>query len=69
MRLIVASLVAFVALAVVITPALAANPTGTGQPNQSCEDQAVRATRLQLGRLCERRGAGRVGRSGVTAAL
>ncbi len=39
MRLIVASLIAFVALAVVITPALAANPTGTGQPNQSCEEQ------------------------------
>jgi hypothetical protein len=39
MRLILASLIAFVALAVVIAPAVAANPPGTGQPNQSCEEQ------------------------------
>jgi hypothetical protein len=37
MRLILALLVTFVVLAVVIAPALAANPPGTGQPNQSCE--------------------------------
>ena len=39
MRLILASLIAFAALAIVVTPALAANPSGTGQPNQSCEEQ------------------------------
>ena len=39
MRLFVASLIVLVALAVLISPALAANPPGTGQPNQSCEDQ------------------------------
>jgi hypothetical protein len=39
MRLILVSLVAFVLLAVVITPAIAANPSGSGQPNQSCEEQ------------------------------
>jgi hypothetical protein len=39
MRLIVVSAIAFVALALVVTPAFAANPAGTGQPNQSCEDQ------------------------------
>ena len=39
MRLMLASLIAFVALAVVIAPAIAAHPTGTGQPNQSCEEQ------------------------------
>jgi len=39
MRLIIASLVVFAALAFVVTPAVAGNPAGTGQPNQSCEDQ------------------------------
>jgi hypothetical protein len=39
MRLVLASFIAFVALAVLITPAVAANPLGTGQPNQSCEEQ------------------------------
>ena len=39
MRLVLASLIAFVALAVLIAPAVAANPPGTGQPNQSCEEQ------------------------------
>ena len=39
MRLLVASLIVLVALAVLISPAVAANPPGTGQPNQSCEEQ------------------------------
>ena len=39
MRLVLASLIAFVALAVLIAPAVAANPPGTGQPSQSCEEQ------------------------------
>jgi hypothetical protein len=39
MRLVLASLIAFVVLAVVIAPAVAANPPGTRQPNQSCEEQ------------------------------
>jgi len=39
MRLVLASLIAFVALAVLIAPALAANPSGMRQPNQSCEEQ------------------------------
>ena len=38
MRLILASLMAVLVLGVVAAPALAANPPGTGQPNQSCED-------------------------------
>jgi hypothetical protein len=38
MRLILASLLAVVVLAVLIAPAVAANPPGTGQPNQSCEE-------------------------------
>ena len=38
MRLILASLVAVLVLGVVAAPALAANPPGPGQPNQSCED-------------------------------
>jgi len=38
MRLILASLMAVLVLCVVAAPALAANPPGTGQPNQSCED-------------------------------
>jgi hypothetical protein len=41
MRLILASLIALVVLAVVIAPAVAANPHAngtTGQPNQSCEE-------------------------------
>jgi hypothetical protein len=39
MRIVLASLIAFVALAVLIAPAVAANPPGAGQPNQSCEEQ------------------------------
>ena len=39
MRLIVVSVVAFVAIALLVTPALAANPPGKGQPSQSCEEQ------------------------------
>jgi len=39
MRVILASLITVVALAVVVAPAMAANPPGTGQPNRSCEEQ------------------------------
>ena len=39
MRVILALLVVAAALAVATTPALAANPPGTGQPSQSCEEQ------------------------------
>lgn len=39
MRLVVLLAVAVAALALAVTPGVAANPPGTGQPNQSCEDQ------------------------------
>ena len=39
MRLVVAVLAAFVTLAVVVSPALAAATGTAGQPNQSCEEQ------------------------------
>ena len=40
MRFIVALVILVMALAVAIAPAIAANPPGTGQPNQSCEEQS-----------------------------
>jgi len=39
MRIILALLVLAVALAVSVAPVGAANPPGTGQPSQSCEEQ------------------------------
>ena len=48
MRLIVASLIAFVALAVMIAPAVAANPPGTGQPaSHARSNQAVLLASIQ----------------------
>ena len=39
MRILVGLAILVTALAVAVTPAFAANPPGTGQPNQSCEEQ------------------------------
>ena len=45
MRLLIAVLIAFAALAVAVTPAFATATGTTGQPNQSCEDQPMRPGR------------------------
>ena len=42
MRLLIAVLIAFAALALAVTPAFATATGTTGQPNQSCEDQPMR---------------------------
>jgi hypothetical protein len=39
MRLVIALAAVVAALALAVAPVLAANPTGVGQPNQSCEEQ------------------------------
>ena len=39
MRLVIALAAVVAALALAVAPGFAANPAGTGQPNQSCEEQ------------------------------
>ena len=39
MRLVIVLAAVVAALALAVAPGLAANPAGTGQPNQSCEEQ------------------------------
>jgi hypothetical protein len=42
MRLLIAVLIAFAALALAVTPAFATATGTTGQPNQSCEEQPMK---------------------------